>query len=600
MSETMPSPAATMTSFDNLEIDKVVSTSEQRVCWKYVELFKEQSLESLALSDRDGAASWRILQEICTFHFKPEDTKEPFGPMATFPDGTRTMIPSDIDDVSAQALHHLAGRLLDAELRARVRDVVWERLRKVDSAESAVNDYLLSGKNLQHPERWVWAVERYERALRLAAMLKNQRLFDSCASSIFDTIVDLDGADQLYMSAHLIELLADFRYGDAERLAVLTEKAATAAAVASDFERARTHWRNAAALHKQRKDFAKEAEARIAEAECYCSQAELHERGQGGAGTASHFWQQGLVALRNIKGTDDRRKEVYERLRQSQKKALEDFGHIHGDEIDISKIVKMSREHVSGKAKLEALVALAMAFPITKFEKVGANVDEIMKMHPLRNMITNIKVASDGRTIAKTGSAFSRDPAERAAVRWARIVENAQLNYGVQVQAMILPARDQILLEHRITIRDIGNFVLHNPIIPPGNEGFIAEGLLAGLNNDMAASLALLVPQVEAILRHLLRQRGVEPSTLNKHGIQQVDDLGDIFHKHRDKVIEIIGQDATDDLRVLLHDPQGPAIRHEMMHGTLAYNSCYAPSCIYLWWFILRLVLGAKILTGDK
>jgi hypothetical protein len=63
----------------------------------------------------------------------------------------------------------VAEKITDAELRARIGDVVWIRTRAFRAAISAVDAYLESAKTLFDPEQWVACYRRIERALQLAS-----------------------------------------------------------------------------------------------------------------------------------------------------------------------------------------------------------------------------------------------------------------------------------------------------------------------------------------------------------------------------------------------------------------------------------------------
>jgi hypothetical protein len=71
-----------------------------------------------------------------------------------------------------------------------------------------------------------------------------------------------------------------------------------------------------------------------------------------------------------------------------------------------------------------------------------------------------------------------------------------------------------ILSEHGIQRRDFVFLLAGNPLIPPGHEGIYLRGLQSGFFGDWLVAMHLLIPQLEASLRHVLQHRGVVTSTL--------------------------------------------------------------------------------------
>jgi len=236
-----------------------------------------------------------------------------------------------------------------------------------------------------------------------------------------------------------------------------------------------------------------------------------------GSGIAAmNFFEQAIYALRKVKGTATRRDEVYEMLRAAQKAAVEQFHRIEGPEVNIETLVTHAREHVHGKSKLDALLSLATCTQATNFEQTTKTCNELADKFPLQNLMSKLRLDRDGRIVGRTPTAFTDDPQLAKSARWARVVEHVSMTYGLTAQAEILPAKDQVWFEHKLTLRDFVGFLTGNPLIPEGHEPIIAQGILSGLRDDFQTALSLLVPQLENCLRHCLVQRGIEPSTIDR------------------------------------------------------------------------------------
>ena len=123
--------------------------------------------------EKDRNVGWNLLQSVFSFHFKPGNASEPFGPISAIGQ-KRSMIPSDLTEDQLSALAATIELIDDPEYRARISDVLWLRRHDAAVARVAVNAYLQSGSRLEDPEHWVPSMERYERAARLARQVDSK------------------------------------------------------------------------------------------------------------------------------------------------------------------------------------------------------------------------------------------------------------------------------------------------------------------------------------------------------------------------------------------------------------------------------------------
>ena len=152
--------------------------------------------------------------------------------------------------------------------------------------------------------------------------------------------------------------------------------------------------------------------------------------------------------------------------------------------------------------------------------------------------------------------------------------------------AVIRPAVEQIMREHAPSYRDVHEFVSGNPFVPFGREGLFAKGLLSGLRGDMVDALSVLLPQFENGLRHLLGSIGVETSSMDKMGNQDVFQMGRILGLP--ELERVLGADLVKDLKVLFMDEHGHKIRDRMSHGLMSPADYYSGVAYYTWWQVCR------------
>ncbi len=198
-------------------------------------------------------------------------------------------------------------------------------------------------------------------------------------------------------------------------------------------------------------------------------------------------------------------------------------------------------------------------------------------------------MGDDGRVISRRSTAAPGDKDDDEQALWERVVELVIHRKQMEVHALIMPALNQIMFEHNPTLRDLRDLVVHNPFVPQGREELFAKGLIAGLRGDFLEALSILVPQMENSLRHLLEQSGLEISTQDSRGFQDVILLGSILGK--EQLGEILWPDIVKELKVLFDDRQGPRLRHYIAHGLMNHDDFYGPLAIYAWWFIFYLCI---------
>ena len=212
----------------SLPIDEAITESDKQECWEYGKVFDARAEASERAGESRTATAWRLLSALVQVMLQASDRSEPFRPWLEMQD-RRTLVPNDLDDTTAAAVHHLAEQVSDPELRARLMDIIWDARRDHLAAQDAIERYLESAARLMDPEEWLPYVERCERALRLAKHIGHDGLQNTVLSEIEGRVLELDGTDPLYMTNRLMELLIEFDRGDPEQMSAIAEKAASLA-----------------------------------------------------------------------------------------------------------------------------------------------------------------------------------------------------------------------------------------------------------------------------------------------------------------------------------------------------------------------------------
>lgn len=575
----------TKADFDALPWRNVITGCIEKECEAYCSKFYAKAKEAEEAKNEKVQEIYTLLGATCSFHFKPENKDEPFGPRLVMNTG-RSAIVDDISDEHIQVLHELLPHVEDPEMRARIADVIWLRKRDYKAAEVAIEAYLESATTLENPESWGAGFKRINRAFRLAVHLGKKTGHWKNVISHIESILDkYDGNDPLYLSSLLMELLLELRQGDPQKYSALSEKIAMQAEEEVNYDRAKTYWVVKArwdALAGNAGNKENENKAKIRVAETYVKSAE-----QANSSMVASTWiGKAIEEYRRIGGQKARIDELLKKMIEIQKGVSSEMKVI-SHEIDISEMVEKYRKHISGRKLHDALFEFCLLAGSPKVEGLRKRVDELVKNYPLQYLINKDIVNENGKVIGKRPSMMSDDPEEVERAKRAEMYSQAQFERNLIVQGIIESVRHQINIEHRVQVRDFIPIVQSNPFVPQGRELIFAKGLHAGLIGEYLDATHLLMPQVENSIRHILEQKGVTVSKLNDEGIQDEKSLNELLYC--DEFEEIFGQDLSFDLRGLLVERTGANLRNRVAHGLISSDGFYSIEAPYFWWLTLRL-----------
>lgn len=582
--------STTLDTLLSLQVEEVLAKSEKLECVAYGDVFFRKAREAEAAVNAEAERGWRLLVQLVQVRMQADKPGHPYRPFAEGLGG-RSLLPSDLDDTSASAVCDLGKSLDDPELRARLLDIGWVRLRDVESARLAVSSYMDAAKRLFDLHHWMDYVERGERALRLAAQIRDKSLVDSVAGEMERRVVEIDGCDPLYMTARLMELLYEFEYGEPDEMTRIAETAVQSAEAKWDYERARTYLENIRRWRRKTDDDGGERDARVRIAQSYVKEADLYSV-EGSELRAAVYLEKAHEVYRQIEGMREYAEEVYTQLRTAQRKARSALQEVRSDSIDITEPSKNAREHVSGKTLSEALLALATIKKPTNFDKETEKVRDLMTRLPLQNLFGGARLDHDGRSIAHITPAIGGDEKQQKQALWEKVVESVSQSYQIDAQAMIVPAIYQLTFEHEISVRDLRDLVVNNPFVPEGHEDLFAKGFVAGFRWNFPESLSILVPQLENSLRHLLSRAGYEVTTRDKLGLQSVIQMGSILSYKKRGLEQIISSDIVNELKVLFSEKHGMDLRNRIAHGLMSHDDYFSSAAVYAWWIIFIICIN--------
>lgn len=570
---------------------------------KDVERFDCNTYRDEVLRQERDEGRWNAEQREClrfigaalTMMLRADQPTEPFGPMFVMGE-QRSAIPADFPKKELQALQAWAMSLTDPELRARFLDVLWIQVRSFPAARGAVEAYLASALRLEHPKEWTSCQKRLERALRLSAGLGKGGA--DLRLRVLDEIEAMlqrhRGTDPLYLTLRLTRLLLEFKHGDASQFAEFARAAATAAEEVQDYWRAKDYYQLAADCHRAAGDADGEGAALRCSAESLVRESELaHKQPGRGAMVAASVLSDAVEAMRQVPGGRERAAELHERLLILQQESTTELKPV-STSIDTTELVQRALASVRDKPINEAVYALCTMANPPSVAKLKLEVHEQARVAVLGSLFASEVLNSRGRVVARPPSleAGADDPKQEG-LRW-RMFRHAQLGRSLTIQAMVNPARMEILVSHGPDRLDLASLIQYSPWIPPGHAESVLRALVAGFQGDMLVAGHLVPPQLEALVRHVVESLGGATSMLEPGGVQPERALGVLLETP--EALQAFGADGIFELQGLLVDPLGTNLRNEVAHGLLDDSGLFGADVLYAWWLLLRYcVLTSKI-----
>lgn len=576
--------------FKRCDWTTVPDESQSKTCWDYSERFLVRAQEA-DVNSNNCSHVYRFLSDVTApalrFHVKGK----PFAPAEIL----ESLDPEDLRELA----QHI-DLVDDSELRARISDLAWVKLRSHKMGQVAVANYLEVASLHGSTDDWMHAESAVHRALNLSLELRNENLTERVVAYIDAILSSYDETNQWkYLASHLMEMLLGAKHGDAAKLSKLSRQIANSSEVDQDWDRARTYWHLAARWDDRSNEKAAASEARSRTAHTFVEAAE--EASAKGGPWLQNAASDMLRAVNAYQELGERTKadschSTALRFQAEARKYSQSISH----DFNLASYVDEARAAISGKAPIDALFSLADIAESPSEEWIRDLTEQQIVAFPIQHLIGSVLRSDDGRVLAKRPSHASDNEDDRSRAMRADMLGNAQWFRETLVQAKIEPARWQLLLEHNIETWDIFPMLVHSPFIPPGREALYAQGLISGLHGDFVAAAHILVPQVENSIRFLLKRRGLLTSRL-ENAVQEERDLNTLLLQSpfSDAVKDIFRQDITFDLQGLLVERFGANLRNRLAHGLLedADFTTQRPSAIYFWWLVLRLSLWPYLMT---
>ncbi|WP_107855204.1 DUF4209 domain-containing protein [Neisseria elongata] len=533
-----------------------------------------------------------LLANICSLVFNLESRNDPFQPYISI-GNNRSFSPIDLKNEEILFLSNIVNEDIPPILKARIADILWTySIKKQKYPEIAIESYISMDVCDDFFEPNIYTF--WERAVVLAKQTKNSSLIKKIKSKLLHEI----NYPSTNWDFHLLKIIKIFVKTD------------LAKELNQDF---------AEKLLEKQKKFDHKEQFHIVEQylefseklfqksnnldkkyDCIALLAQVTEnygdhRKNESAMVANHFYKMALQRYRQIPNSyrntlqiDQKIDFIQEKITQSGLLITDELQLISTKEMDISQLQEQNINHVKNKkSALESLLYFA-GVSSCDFESIWKSTENYIQNSVVSSLFGATSVSLDGRKISSIPP-LALDGNNRDEV----ILKNAIKNFGIHmhlaVEGCILPALNQIQKEHLFPKEFLIQLCKLSAIVPDKREILVANALYQGFEWDFRSAIHLLAPQVENIVRQLLKQNGLVTTHTDQDGIENEIGLSSLVNL--DGAREILGDDLWFELQAVFTDSLSANLRNEVGHGLLDDETSNSLYSVYAWWMVLRLII---------
>ena len=541
---------------------------------------------------------YELLGDLLNLHLTAEDRSSPFGPIFSWSDGRRTAIPTDFSAIK-ETIAVAGQQASNPVLRARLNDIAWVLDRKRwQSALSAIDAYCEVVRQVRDSSlsyQFPGIVDAFshqtahnlERAVVIGRAVGAERpqylALMALILEIFDDAVSTKRLNALLWFGRL-ELMFGVS-GDTSRIAAVIEEAAGWRDAAAHRTQIVELWRLAARLYAKvgRKDEAgrclTEAAERLAE--------EAEELAPSSALGASHVMAQAIAQLAGVTGRRERRRQLQHRLVDFQADIANEMTSFSQD-IDLSEMVDGYTSSFKDVGLVDSLLNYALLERLPTPEQLIKSARERVTENPISNLFSTSHLDHEGKVVARTGP----DGADGMGPIRAQIAMSEAIRRQILVAGGIEIVRVSIRHQFYLSAAGFERLLEHSPAVPSTLLVTFSRGVAHFFNANVVEAAFILIPMLEAILRHILKSLGHDVTVFDDASQTQKDrTLSELLKQMRPELDSVLGVRLTTDIENVFLNKPGPHLRHVFAHGLLHDGVPYSHDVTYACWLIYRLAV---------
>ena len=586
-------------------MEKLSFASKEDVCIRvngiFSELSNEEQLSLVEISsnlnktsnceiESELKKSLLLLANICSPILNSESRNDPFQPFMTWRN-KRSFLPIDLTDEEILYLSSIVDEDLPPILKARIADILWiySTPKNKKHSEIVIENYISMNVCNEFFEHDIYVFG--ERAAILAKQTRNSSLIEKIKLKLLNEI----NHPSTSWDFHLLKIIEIF--------------------LKTELDKGLNHELAEKLLEKQ-KEFNHEQQFHIAEQylelaaklfkkagntkDSYKSLALLSQatenhgdyRKNESAMVANSFYKLALQRYREIPNSyrstlqiAQKLDTVQEKITQSGLLITDELQLISTEQMNISELQEQSITYVKDKQTAFESLLYFSDVSSCNFKSIWKSTEKNIN-NSISSLFGATSVSLDGRKIS---SIPPLDGNNRDEVILKTAIKNFGIHIDVTVNGCILPALEQIQQEHLFPKEFLIQLCKYSSIVPEKREILVANALYQGFEWDFRSAIHLLAPQVENMVRQLLKQNGLVTTHTDPNGIENEMGLSSLVSIVGAR--EILGDDLWFKLQAVFTDSLSANLRNEVGHGLLDDDTSNSFYSVYAWWMVLRLVV---------
>lgn len=533
-----------------------------------------------------------ILANISMIALIPRSRNAPLTHAVTLHD-RRSYSPFDLVKDDIKIINCVLPLLNTSVFKSKLCETVLmlESPRRYDLVETILEGYF------SHPiidETWFSLVEPlYERSIVLSRQFGKKSAINTIEKRVEDYIKSHTPGN-LGVSFRLFSLIKDFglfyrNSKSLEEIAQIIVDHGNYAKENGDFDFAERLFFISAWFFKVLKKDYKHRNAIFESAECFYLHAEQQaSKEYQGNPLARHFYENALERYRLIPkkfreemGVNSKIDSALKLIRKHGMLSLEDMHTYQSPAVDIADLVDNSIDHVKGKSDLQQALLYFVNFKMIELNEI-LDQDEERKFR-ISDLFGSIHISGDGRVIGRTKPKVEGDEGINE-----EIMRSFDISLQLIVAGQIIPAMNQLNKEYNLPHNFFSELCYHSKLIPQERIELTSRSLYLGFEFRFAEAIHLISPQVEFLVRNVLKRAGIITS-INEGGVENEIGLSSLLDKPQS--VEIFGENLHFNLRAIFTDPIGANLRNYVAHGLLDDNAANSDAVVYAWWLYLRIIV---------
>ena len=534
-----------------------------------------------------------LLANICLLKLNSESRNDPFQPFMTW-GNKRSFLPIDLINEEILYLSSILDEDFPPILKARIADILWtySKPKNKKLSESAIENYISMDvfDDFFEPDVYVF----WERAVILAKQTKNSSLIEKIKSKLLN---EIDHPSTSW-DFHLLKIIEIFDNTDLDK-GLNHELAEKLLEKQKEFNHEKQFHIAEKYLESATKLFKKAGNAEDSyRSLAFMAQAtENHGdyRKNESAMVANSFYKLALQRYREIPNSyrntlqiDQKLDTVQDKITQSGLLITDKLQLISTKQMNISELQEQSINHVKDKQTAFESLLYFSGVSSCNFESIWKSTEKYIQNSVVSSLFDATSVSLDGRKISSIPP-LALDGNNRDEVILKNAIKNFGIHIHLSVEGCIFPALNQIQEEHIFPKDFLVNLCKLSDIVPEKREFLVANALYQGFEWDFRSAIHLLAPQVENMVRQLLKRNGLVTTHTDPTGIGIEMGLSSLVSIVGAR--EILGDDLWFELQAVFTDSLSANLRNEVGHGLLDDDTSNSLYSVYAWWMILRLVV---------